>query len=239
MKINSKFLSIPPHISTRWGDVKGLYMKGALLVINLLQGESVQISGLSVEVLQTIFQAHAAYLELEEACAEKESAQPLKEKDPFPFLLSEKQMANFLHLGVTSLDGLTSAMQHNSEQANAPDLPKEILEKIGAIVQIISPEEGLSISPPEPHCNCPHCQISRAIYMEDGKEVISQEPVVEDICDGDLNFEQWEISQKGKNIFTVANKLDAAETYQVFLGEPIGCTCGHSGCEHILAVLKS
>ena len=40
-------------------------------------------------------------------------------------------------------------------------------------------------------------------------------------------------------LFTVINKLDQQEKYNVFLGEPVGCTCGKQGCEHMLAVLKS
>jgi hypothetical protein len=35
------------------------------------------------------------------------------------------------------------------------------------------------------------------------------------------------------------NPLDHKEHYNVFLGDPIGCSCGNNNCEHIQAVLKS
>ena len=48
-----------------------------------------------------------------------------------------------------------------------------------------------------------------------------------------------EITQTGDKLFTVVNKLDPQENYHVYLGHPVGCTCGKQGCEHILVVLKS
>ena len=40
-------------------------------------------------------------------------------------------------------------------------------------------------------------------------------------------------------LIVVTNPLDANEHYNVFLGDPIGCTCGQKNCEHIRAVLNS
>ena len=61
----------------------------------------------------------------------------------------------------------------------------------------------------------------------------------EEVTDRDLSFQQWAIEQTGDKLFCVTNKLDRLEKYNVFLGDPVGCTCGIQGCEHILAVLKS
>ena len=64
-------------------------------------------------------------------------------------------------------------------------------------------------------------------------------PTEEKIDDLDLVFRDWEIKELSNNLYTVTNPLDLNEHYNVFLGEPIGCTCGHKNCEHIKAVLQS
>ncbi len=84
---------------------------------------------------------------------------------------------------------------------------------------------------PEPHCNCPHCQIARAMHGIEKQEL--EEPV----SDEDLKFRDWEIKQTGEKLYSVTNPIDPSEQYTVFLGEPVGCTCGHSHCEHIKSVL--
>ena len=126
---------------------------------------------------------------------------------------------------------------------NAPDLPAEILEKIASIAKIIAPEDQNSLPKSEPHCNCFYCQVSRAIqagliHHEAGAKP-QEEPNEEPISDEDLSFQQWDILQASDNLYTVINRLDTQEKYNVFLGQPVGCTCGKLACEHILAVLKS
>jgi hypothetical protein len=61
----------------------------------------------------------------------------------------------------------------------------------------------------------------------------------EEISAEDLRFKEWEIAKLSQNLYKVINPLDSNEEYQVFLGTPIGCTCGIHHCEHIKAVLKS
>lgn len=233
MKINHKFFSLPPYISTQWNHVKGLYMRGGALVINLTSGETIQIPNLQPDIIDLIFSAHAAHLEQEEAAVDA-----TKNALSFP---SKEQLDGFLHFGAISGDGLTAMMQHNSAHAEAPDLPREILQKIHTIMQVIAPGEMIAISPPERDCNCPHCQITRAIQgeVEPTKADETSEPVEEEVTERDLCFEQWNIVQTGDQLFTVTNKLEATEQFQVYLGQPVGCTCGQEGCEHILAVLKS
>ena len=63
-----------------------------------------------------------------------------------------------------------------------------------------------------------------------GEEIVSDE---------DLAFRDWEIKQTTDEKYQVTNPLDANEQYNVFLGNPLGCTCGEKNCEHIRAVLST
>jgi hypothetical protein len=228
MRITDSILSIPPYISTPWSNISSLYMRESLLVITLREGNMVHIPGLPPEAVEAIFNAHAAFLE-------KLSSQP----QPAP----QQQELPF-KVGFSSLENLGAAMQHNPAQADMPDLPEEILARIGSIAKALQVQD-LILPKAEPHCNCPHCQVARAIAKATGhttpadsqtkEESIPEEPV----SDQDLQFEQWTIHQEGEKLYTVINKLEPAEKYSVFLGNPVGCTCGVPGCEHILAVLKS
>jgi hypothetical protein len=78
-----------------------------------------------------------------------------------------------------------------------------------------------------------HCQIAKALHGELPEE---QE---EEVTDEDLKFRLWDIDQTGDKLYVVTNPLDSKEYYNVFLGDPIGCTCGEKNCEHIRAVLNS
>jgi hypothetical protein len=103
-------------------------------------------------------------------------------------------------------------------------------------MKIIASEDALQMLKSESHCNCIHCQIAKSFNQS------SQHPeqhIDEDITEDDLRFQQWDITQTGDKMFTVVNRLDNREKYNVYLGQPVGCTCGKTGCEHILAVLKS
>ena len=96
----------------------------------------------------------------------------------------------------------------------------------------------------EPHCNCMYCQIARA--FSDKESLVDQDtvnPEIEEaVSDVELTFrEDWIINPESsnKNLYLVINPSDEAEKYTVFLGKPIGCTCGEKNCEHIRAVLNS
>jgi hypothetical protein len=230
MKISDKILSIPPYISTSWAAISTIRMRANLLVITLKNSDQIEIPNLTAEIIERIFHTHATYLEKDQRSFAKE-ANSVNSEMPF-------------RIGLGSIDNLGSALQHNPAQANAPDLPQEILNKIGLIAKIISPEDLAQLPKPEPHCNCMHCQIAKAILQnvqeqakgQEGQLNSSQEELV---LDEELSFRQWDIEQCGDKLFNVINRLDNKERYSVYLGEPIGCTCGKQGCEHILAVLKS
>lgn len=251
MKFSEKYLSIPPYISTSWSHVKALQMSGNFLIITLSDDSQVHIPNLAIEELEQIFQAHAAHLEMQsQNTPSPTQLQAFKERIPFsPTEIFSDQpfIPAFKIGGISGIERLGSAMQHNIEHANAPNLPQEILKKIASIASIIAPSDTQDIPQPEPHCNCPHCQIARAIHEGlgnttrpfSGQNASQEINETEEIADEDLTFQQWEIQQTGNRLFVVTNKLDSNESYRVFLGEPVGCTCGKLGCEHILAVLHS
>jgi hypothetical protein len=233
IKITQKILSIPPYLSTSWSQVIALHGKEGFLAVTLVTGDTVQLEGLSPEILQAIFFYHAIYLEQESAPLihsheEMHAEEPAKTEEPVSF-----QMA----FG-NSLDGLGSMMQHNPDQMNAPSLPPEVLEKVSAISKIIAPSDEAILPQPVQGCNCFYCQLARVISPS-LQVVKDEEEEKEEILDEELQFQQWSINQTGDHLFNVTNRLDDHESYRVFLGEPVGCTCGKQGCEHILAVLKS
>jgi hypothetical protein len=131
---------------------------------------------------------------------------------------------------------MSSALQHNQAQSNMPDLPQEILNKIKSLSQFLSKEDAEFLPKAEPHCNCMHCQLARAISSEKESNAIEEEEV---ISEEDLRFRSWDIEQSGDKLYTVKNPLDHQEQYNVYLGDPIGCTCGQKNCEHLKAVLNT
>ncbi|MBN9378657.1 MAG: hypothetical protein BGO14_07275 [Chlamydiales bacterium 38-26] len=234
MKINNKILSIPPYISTSWNYVKSLQTKGPFLVITLMGGESINIPNLKGDLIEQIFNAHADYLE--------KNQENISQPQPSPFLNPTSSLESVdmpFRLGIGSIDGMGNPLVHNSAQKDAPDIPKPILEKIAAIAKIISPEELSSMPKAEPHCNCLHCQIVRTINSVVEPETPQHDEHELDVKDEDLIFQQWAVSQAGDKLFNVINKLDTQEKYSVYLGHPLGCTCGKSSCAHIEAVLRS
>lgn len=230
LKITDKILCIPPYISTSWSRIASLHIKGGILAISLIEGDVVHIPNLATETINLIFQHHAEYLEKEQASSSSPQ-DVLKLTD-----LIEGEEPSIRFAFGSSIDGLgTSMMQHNPSQADAPDLPLEILQKIGGIAKILAPSEDFIFPKGEPGCNCFHCQISRAFNPTTAIASVEEADVTEE----DLKFEQWTIAQTGDKLYSVVHRLDEHEKYSVYLGQPIGCTCGKEGCEHILAVLKS
>jgi len=243
MKINDKILSLPPYISTSWDQVSTLRMKGNHLSITLKGGDSIDIPTLTSETIEKIFKAHADYLELET----QENYSKTKENLSFnkqllaQTLFTQDTRDLPFRFGISGMEGMNAVLQHNPEQSDAPDIPEPILRKISAIAKIVGPEETSTLPEAEPNCNCVYCQLTRAIS---GKGIeTTQKPIEEEqeeiISHEELTFQQWDIAPSGEKLFTVTNRLDAHEKYNVYLGSPVGCTCGNQSCEHIVAVLKS
>ncbi len=230
MKIDKIIFSYPPFISTSWNKVGALHMKDTSLVVTLNGGETVIIPDVKTDLLEQIFNAHAAFLEDQSQRKQKPPTPPDGLALDFP-----------MKFGMMGANGMSAALQHNSAQADMPPLPEEILEKIRSIAKVVAPDDPMAVPKPEPHCNCMYCQIARAINEELGHTDIylKTEELENEVTPTDLHFQQWDIIQKDEKLYCVVNRLDPGEQYNVFLGHPVGCTCGHSGCEHILAVLKS
>ncbi len=228
IKITDQILSIPPYISTNWSRIASLHMKENTLVITLNDESSLNVPNLNAETVGLIFERHAAYLEKEHSSSTSRTLFKLKD-------IMEREDSSIRLAFGPSIDELGSIMQHNPNQANAPDLPVEILKKIEAIAKIVAPNEDWLLPKTEPGCNCFHCQIGRALNPIN----LFNSPEELEVTDEELKFEQWTITQTGEKLYAVANRLDENEKYNVYLGQPIGCTCGKQGCEHILAVLKS
>lgn len=249
MKINNKILYIPPYISTTWNHIRVLYLKENHLIISLANNTLVKVPDLKPECLEMIFTAHSSFLENQSIPPQEQSPSfkiSRTKTAPFlnaanPFFETEKDSS--LIFGLSTFDSLGSALHHNESQSNMPDLPKEILSKISAITKIVAPEEDQFLLKPERHCNCTYCQIARAIQEglsdEPNKALQQSTQIEEEVTDADLNFQQWDIQQMGEKLFSVSHRLDSKDKYSVYLGYPVGCTCGKEGCEHLLAVLKS
>ncbi len=236
MHISKNIISIPPYISTSWSNVKALRMDSNTLVIQLNNGDDISVPDLQPETVESVFTAHAASLDQDEHKTTQSHSSPGFAQSVFG---SDDMSFRF---GFAGLEGIGSAMQHNPAQMNAPDLPHEVLEKIASIAKVIAPNDPNAIPKPEPHCNCMHCQIARTIHNEINDQ--EDEPeydnlvIEEEVSDEELSFCQWEIKQTGDKLYTVTNRLDTQEKYSVYLGHPIGCTCGKDGCDHIVAVLR-
>lgn len=239
MKINHKILSIPPYVSTSWKNVISLHMEqtdiGPTLIVGLLNGAKIAIPNLEKPILEEIFSAHQKYLEQDNSSSENTSS----EKSIFA--------SGFMNDNATTLNlpfkfgldgGMNNLLQHNPEAANSPDLPKDMLEKIAALSKVAGLENVESFPKPEPHCNCMYCQIMRSIH-DNQKNDSEDNEKEEEISDGELKFREWDIEQTGENLYIVSNPFNCEEQFNVFLGEPIGCTCGKLKCEHICAVLNS
>lgn len=226
MNITPQILSIPPYISTTWKNISSLHAipegEAFKLIIMLASRTRVVIPGMSKVSIDAIFTAHALY----------GSETPIRSEE-------NKVASTSLTLPVAggSLDLLNAATQHNPAQANAPELPKEILEKIAGIAKVLGLDDNAHLPKAEPHCNCPYCQIARAFHTEETPTVKREEEEI--VLEEELKFRNWDIKQSADQLYIVTNPLDLNEHYSVFLGDPLGCTCGLKNCEHIRAVLNS
>lgn len=234
MIINKKILSLPPYISTSWSNIKILRIEGTMLNIDLSNGETIRIPDLSPEMIEAIFNGHAAF-------AEQSEMGTIRSTGASPQALFGNEDMSF-RFGFAGLEGLGTTLQHNPAQMGAPDIPQEVLDKIAGIAKVIAPGDPDALPKAEPHCNCMHCQIARAINREIQNSAPAEEAAQqaeEEVSVEELHFCQWDIKPSGENLYSVANKLDPQEKYSVYLGHPVGCTCGKENCDHIIAVLRN
>jgi len=243
MKINQKILSIPPYVSTAWKNVVSLHLEGEtdspILVIGLFNGAKITIPNLERSVIEGVFASHQKFLEQENGDTSNQKQPPTTPPPMFPpgFIDDSSLMSMPLNFGIQGDMG--NLLQHNPESSDSPDLPDDVLEKISAISKAVGFDSMENFPKPEPHCNCMHCQIMRKVHGEEKEETLGMEVEEEEVTEEDLKFRDWEIVEKGDNLYLVTNPLSREEHYTVFLGKPVGCTCGNPNCEHIRSVLNS
>lgn len=228
MKINSKYISIPPYISTKWENVSSIQMDGAnTLIISLMNGSVVTISNLPAKTIEDTFNAHQEHLELSQAAP------------PMGMPLGLPSNAGGLMDGMGNMTGM---MQHDPSQADSPNLPAEMLSKVSAMAKALGLDnEAFALPEAEKDCNCQFCQITRAMHGEDqpGPDSTAAEKEEEIVQESELQFREWNIDEVGDKLYKVTNPFDSNEVYQVYLGNPVGCTCGKTNCEHIITVLNN
>lgn len=244
MKVSTTILSLPPYISTAWKNVASLHLENQshqdVLIVTLHSGARIEVPSLNASLIETIFAAHVNHLEQEELRSQhlNIAAKPAAQNPaPGHFIFELMAMQ-----GPTASSEKNSALDSEGLQANSPPLPEEILFKITDIAQALGfSQEGCSPSAEE-DCNCLKCQIANALRstlrvkdLPETSEAISEE----EVSDEDLAFASWIVSKAGDNLYTVTNPTENLESYQVHLGNPMGCTCGEPHCEHIRAVLKT
>lgn len=246
VNVTAKLLHIPPYLSTAWDQVATLRMSsvpglGDCLVVTLKDQTSAKIPGLDPTTVELIFSKYHDYLANSSNVEKEEKTPPFSKLFFPPNMAAMSEWLGADHGNITQMPAgaemlqLSNTMQHNPAQSQMPDLPAELLEKIVTIAKVIGVDEGAQQIKAEPHCNCLHCQLARALRGEQ-KEDSSPE---EEVKDEELKFRSWDIKQVDEHRYQVSHPLDPAETYTVFLGSPVGCTCGQKGCEHINAVLNS
>jgi hypothetical protein len=241
MKINSKILSIPPFISTSWRNIASLHIENQhptlILIVTLLSGAHIEVPHLEPTTIEAIFAAHARFLEQEE----KTVPSKIPPKAPLNFQSGVQEQIFSMELplksGLANMEHFGTLLQHNPEQADSPDLPSDVLEKIAQLSKTLGIDDPNVIPKPEPHCNCMRCQIARAMQKGLGDGVQDREEEI--VSDEELKFRTWDVAQTGDKLYLVSNPIDDKEHYNVFLGDPIGCTCGQVHCEHIRAVLNT
>ena len=248
MKITDTIVSIPPYISTSWNNISSLHMEENALVFTLIDGKRISIQHLSPEVIEQVFSAHASFLEshLKKSpeIVKNAKAQATSQFSIEQLFTSPINITSFENAGQ-----MGQMLQHNPSHADLPPIPDEVAVKIEALAKIIPEDELLSMPPAEVDCNCMYCQINRILRRSIGdlpKETPTRLPdhpqlsnEEEKITEDELRFEQWKVEEIRENMYSVTNKLDTKEQYTVYLGTPVGCTCGKPNCEHIIAVLRS
>ena len=224
MKISENILSIPPYISTSWDNISSIQMiDNKTLSILLTDNTKIHIPNLSQEDIEKIFEYHALAME---------NPSEKMNKDKFNIDLGNADSL------LSGFENFTGIMQHDPSQSDGPNLPDELLKKMSDLGKVLGIDtDTFNISDGEPHCNCPYCQISNAIHSDSNQPV--PENADEEVTKEELIFREWNIEQKNDKLYHVINPFNQNEKYSVYLGDPIGCTCGKNNCEHILAVLKS
>lgn len=246
MKINPHILCIPPYISTSWKNVDSIHciqdtLNGKILVITMHNGSIIEIPDLAETAVHEIFLAHNKFLEKNETPPTSQNPIPsLPKLDPLLFGGENSVTFGFpIKMNAENLPNFGLMMHHNPELSDSPPIPTEVLDKIKIITQSIGIHGQLDLLPKaEPHCHCPYCQLAKVLH-QDEKTTPPLKEVDAIVTDEELKFREWDIKQVDDKLYNITNPFDSNEHFQVYLGHPLGCTCGEKNCEHIKAVLSS
>ena len=241
VKINDQLICIPPFISARWSQIafiesqEGENKDQGTLRLHLIDGKIISIPNLDQSIIDIAFQEHLLYLETSQSGKEDSRdddklgvgvlmnvLQQITKGNDIQVL--PKNLISPLFSGTNPIEAI---LQHTPEHKDHPDAPTDVLEKMADVIRVLSGNNATLLPKPEPHCNCMHCQIGRVMNEEDTLTV----------SDKDLTFRTWDIMQSGDKLYIVTNPLNPSDQFSVYLGSPIGCTCGEPNCEHIKAVL--
>ncbi len=249
-----KHFSIPLRFSANWSDVTAISFDNDELKICLNSGQEVFFKDLDLKTVDNIFKQHSKYissLENQEA-SEKQTPQKKSNEAPSPteqtnqdhtFEVLQKGLKEVvsmtMKLGGSAIGELGAILEHNPAHAELPPLPQDMAERMKVLSNIIPKEDLEAMNPPIEGCNCLYCQIQRIIRNESSKTFETSPHEEDAVDDKELEFSEWQVTSIGDKLYSVVNKLDTNEEYRVFLGEPMGCTCGRPHCEHIVAVLRS
>jgi hypothetical protein len=212
-----------------------------MLIITLKDGSSGSIPDLTQEELSQIFTSFSSYAELPEEEEHKEAAAFKKDISQLVEGM-KKGVSEFVNLltktGGQAL-GITKSLEHDPTNAHLADLPPEARKRVEMLLQIVPEDEILAMHEPIQNCNCMYCQVQRILRATLYKKKHPSEDEEEPVDASELTFTEWNVEPIAEKLYIVRNKLDPQEEYRVFLGEPLGCTCGKINCEHIIAVLRS
>ena len=205
MKISRKVLCIPPYLSISWDQIA--YMQAFFpqdsdqgeMHITCKDAKTIVIPLLSPKEIHTIFACHARFLE-----------EPYLSTPSISF----DMISSPLHL-----------CEHDPAQQNAPDLPGELLQQFSRLSTVLDASILSVIPKPEPHCNCPCCQISRVIHAPTSSHYAPQAT--------------WNIYPIDQNSYKVSHTEQQDISFLVSLSPNVHCSCGSHTCEHIRMVLRS
>lgn len=236
------------------------------LVVALTNGTQVRLEHLSSEVVHTIFNAHALFLEEEAAREEEEEDEENENKGAARAEVEFSVQTPFTmgQMDESSGDAMKIFMEHDPSRSLGPLLPEAVLKRVSALAKMFLPPDMIPLDASHENCRCPFCQIVRALsglpqpILEEGEEKrkgleLRESPREkkgkEDRKEPSAGRESehgkqkgdspWTIQQVGDQMYTVTEKAHPEHVFQVSLATPVTCSCGEPNCVHIIAVLKS
>jgi len=229
MAVTKRMLHLPPYISTSWENVIALHMEqdedsdDPLLVVTLSGGVQICIPDLREEMVQDLFALHAQILTMSGAEASEEA---LKFTGDFHFARNPWEPREVLQM----------LMRHQPSLRDEPPMPQAIINKLQSIGQLLDRDILKRLKPPLEGCNCPFCQVHRAVLTDlyDDEVTAEELPTAppEEVHSG-----EWVIQSEDQSTFTVFAEHAPQTRFRVCLSDTISCTCGLPNCDHVKAVL--